>query len=83
MMLHLKHTRTVKGEVLYILYWTDTVCEVLSVWILELCLQFLCYRTFPLCLRFVPLNTFVLTFATNTGDSFQFLYTFSTFKQKV
>lgn len=47
-------------------YSTDSVCEVLSVWILELCLHFLCYQTFPLCSSFVPLDSFVLTFVTNT-----------------
>lgn len=70
-----------KGEVLCILYWTDSVGEVLSIWILELCLQFLCYQTFPLCSSFVPLDSFVLTFVTNTEHFLAWLFSVSLYFQ--
>lgn len=81
MMLLLKHTGTGKGEVLCILYWTDSVCEDLSVWIVVLCLQFLCFQTFPLCSSFVPLDSFVLTFVTNREHFLAWLFSVSLYFQ--
>lgn len=52
-----------------------------SVLILELCLQFLCYQTFPLCSSFVPLISFVLTFVTNTEHFLAWLFSVSLYFQ--
>lgn len=75
------HHITGKGEVLCVLYWTDSVCEVLSIWIPELCLHFLCYQTFPLCSSCVPLDSFVLTFVTNTEHFLAWLFSVSLYFQ--